>query len=327
MGVQFSTDDVQDDERYDYWLHRHRDALDTDLRLLTGRHPWFRARCAIHTLGAVEAAILSYGGSPALTAGEARRTAGYPDQLDAYEIKFSIACEQFVVTQDGRQAELRPGDFAIVDMTRPSSAMASGRGPKRVVSLTLPRGTLPLPQSEVAKLTAVPVSGRHGTAALVSTLLRQITTDAAAYDPAEATPVSTAVIDLIATTFAARLDRRPALPPDAQRNMLLRRIYAHIDQHLGDPGLSPTAIAAAHHISLRQLHKFFEPEPHTVAEWIRRRRLDRCRRDLTDPALATRSIGAIAARWGFADATNFHRLFRAAHGTPPGAYRRLMSEQ
>jgi len=325
VGVRFSTEDVRDDVRFEYWLDRHRGALDTDLRLLSGRHPHFRASCEIHALGPAEVAVLSYAGSPVPTAGEARRTARDTGRPDGYEIKIPLAAEEFVVSQGDRQARLDPGDFAIVDTARPSSAIVGSRSAKRVVSLILPRVALPVPPARVADVVAVPFSGRHGTAALVSTLLRQITEDADAYDPADATRVSAALVDLIAASVAARLDLRPALPPDARRNALLRRIYAHIEQHLADPGLTPAAIAAAHHISLRQLHKLFEPEQLTVAAWIRGRRLERCRRDLADPALTDRPIGAIAARWGFTDTTGFHRQFRAAHGTPPGAYRRLMT--
>jgi AraC-like DNA-binding protein len=249
------------------------------------------------------------------------RRAELATQLDAYEIKFSVACEQFALAQDGRKAELGPGDFAVADLTRPSTATAIGTRPKRVVTLTVPRTMLPLPPSQVAKVTAVPMSGQRGPAALVSDLLRRIATDAGTYGPAEATKISTAVADLIATALAGRLETRPAVPPDARHDAMRRRVYAYIDRHLGDPGLSPGAIAAAHHISLRQLHKLFEAEEHTVADWIRRRRLDRCRRDLIDPAMADRPVGAIAVRWGFTDVTSFYRLFRATHGTPPGEYR------
>ena len=85
--------------------------------------------------------------------------------------------------------------------------------------------------------------------------------------------------------------------------------------------MTPTTIAAAHHISLRYLHKLFEAQGTTVAGWIRRRRLDRCRVDLLDPAYRARPVSAIGARWGFPDASRFNRVFRAAHGVPPGEYR------
>ena len=66
----------------------------------------------------------------------------------------------------------------------------------------------------------------------------------------------------------------------------------------------------------------FHDEGLTVAGWIRRRRLEQCRRDLTDPALDARPVAAIAARWGFSSAADFSRSFRAAHGVPPAEYRR-----
>ncbi|GAA2788117.1 hypothetical protein GCM10010470_23340 [Saccharopolyspora taberi] len=55
--------------------------------------------------------------------------------------------------------------------------------------------------------------------------------------------------------------------------------------------------------------------------WIRQRRLERCRRDLTNPHLRQRPVHAIAARWGFTDPAHFSRIFRAAYGLSPSDYR------
>jgi hypothetical protein len=55
--------------------------------------------------------------------------------------------------------------------------------------------------------------------------------------------------------------------PPTPTSMLLTRIYAFIQQHLGDPELSPGAVAAAHHISVSYLHKLFHAEGATVAGW------------------------------------------------------------
>jgi AraC-like DNA-binding protein len=75
-------------------------------------------------------------------------------------------------------------------------------------------------------------------------------------------------------------------------------------------------------MSLRSLHQLFHGEGLTVAGWIRQRRLERCRRDLADPALASRPVAAIAATWGYPNPADFSRAFRAVHGMPPAEYRR-----
>jgi AraC-like DNA-binding protein len=101
------------------------------------------------------------------------------------------------------------------------------------------------------------------------------------------------------------------------------RVHAFIEARLGDPELTPGAIAAAHHISFRYPHRLFEPQETTVAGWIRRRRLERCRRDLLDPALRWQPVAPIGARWGLANPAHFGRAFRAAYGVPPAEYRAL----
>jgi AraC-like DNA-binding protein len=115
------------------------------------------------------------------------------------------------------------------------------------------------------------------------------------------------VIELISVALEAQLgDARPA-PDEALRD----RILGHIEARLSDRDLAPAKIAAAHHISVRRLHKLFNDQPLTVAALIRQRRLERCRADL---ARSDRTVAAVAARWGFADPAHFSRLFKATYG-------------
>ncbi|GAB2620489.1 hypothetical protein GCM10027168_60690 [Streptomyces capparidis] len=107
----------------------------------------------------------------------------------------------------------------------------------------------------------------------------------------------------------------------ARRRALWLRVHAFIDQHLGDPALGPEAIAAAHGISTRHLHRLFAEHDRTVAAWIRHRRLECCRDDLADPQLAARPIQSIAAQWGFTGPAQFSRAFRAAYGVSPREHR------
>ena len=59
-----------------------------------------------------------------------------------------------------------------------------------------------------------------------------------------------------------------------------------------------------------------------MCDFIRSARLDRCRRDLLDPAFADQPISAIASRWGLPSAPHFSRLFRQAYGCSPREFRR-----
>jgi AraC-like DNA-binding protein len=188
-----------------------------------------------------------------------------------------------VFAQGDREAALAPGDFTLLDLSRP--CQVADRGDEHeVVAVKFPHAALPLLHDELERVTA-------------------------------------ALMDLLIVALAERLGRAATLAPTTQRRALLASVQGFIDERLADPELSPSAIAAAHHISLRYLHKLFEAQPTTVSGWIRQRRLERCRRDLLDPALGDWSVSAIAARWGLIDAAHFGRLFRAAYGLPPAEYR------
>ncbi len=223
-----------------------------------------------------------------------------------------------VLAQDGREAPLAPGDFAVYDTTRPYTL--SFDDSYRQLVLMLPRPLLRIPPRDVARMTAVRVSGRQGTGALVSALLLRLAGHLEEYERSGSVRLADNIVDLLGTLVADQLDGADARPATGRR-ALLTRITAFIEQHLGDPDLGPDMIAAAHFVSTRYLHKLFRAEGRTVSSWIRARRLEHCRRDLRDPLQANRPVGVIAARWGFVDAAHFSRIFRAAYGASPREFR------
>lgn len=239
-----------------------------------------------------------------------------------------------VLSQRGRDALLTPGDLTVADQTRPY-LLAAGYSPRsstsrpgpgvthQALTFTFPHELLPLPIEAMARTTAVRMSTQAPVTRLVTPVLRHLAQRCAdqAPDAAIVRRLSSVVLELLAVGLAEQLDRGRDVPPDCHRRALLQRIRAFIEQHLDRVDLSPDMIAAAHHISLRYLHRLFEPEATTVADHIRRRRLEQCRRELVDPARAARPAATIAARWGFGSAEHFSRLFRAAYGVPPGEYR------
>ncbi|WP_018680393.1 helix-turn-helix domain-containing protein [Actinokineospora enzanensis] len=104
--------------------------------------------------------------------------------------------------------------------------------------------------------------------------------------------------------------------------ILLDRIHAFIDARLADPELTPARVAAANHVSTRQLYRLFEREGTTVARWIRDRRLERCRHDLLTTDMS--GVSAVGARWGIPDSSYFSRVFRQTYGRCPRDYRRAV---
>jgi transcriptional regulator GlxA family with amidase domain len=190
-----------------------------------------------------------------------------------------------------------------------------------MVTFMFPSSLLPLPRDRVRQLAAVPFTAGAGLGSVTSQFLLQLARNVDYYSPAEAARLSTAAVEVLATRLGHQLDVHDWDTPEARRHAQLTTVQAFIQRRLGDSGLSPAAIAAAHHMSLRSLHQLFHDQGLTVAGWTRRRRLECCRRDLSDPAQASRPVAAIAASWGFSSPGDFSRAFRAAHGLPPAEYR------
>jgi AraC-like DNA-binding protein len=229
-------------------------------------------------------------------------------------------------SQGDREVALAPGDFTLVDLSRPSHVRNAGGG-QEIVAVAFPHDALPLRHDELARVTAVRVPGRDGLGAPIVALARHLARrldDCRATDGAR---LSGALMDLLIVALAERLDRIGEVARSTRRRALMTSVQAFIERRLADPRLSPGTIAGEHHISPRLLHKLFEEQGTSVGRWIRERRLERCRRDLLDPALDDLPASAIAFQWGFAGASHFSRVFREAYGQPPGEYRRIRREE
>lgn len=306
--------------QFDYARDVIRHSLALDFRAGGEWDKGHWGRGSINSLGPVQAMVATAG--PARVSVE--RTPAFIRQFrsDTYKVELLLSGD-LVVAQDDREAVLRPGDLAICDMTRPMCLGLPGRAATQVMALLVPRTLVPVLPDDVARSTAVPLSGQGGAPALASALLERLAGQLDEYGPADGVRISTVVIDLITAILAARLEQPALLSPDRRRRVLLQQVYAYVEERLDDPHLTPGSIAIAQHISVRSLYKLFESEGVTLSEWIRHRRLARCRRDLCDPEQLHRTVSAIGASWGFTDPTHFGRVFRSAHGTSPREYRLL----
>jgi AraC-like DNA-binding protein len=254
------------------------------------------------------------------------RTPKLISEADPDMLKMLMVCDggASVVDQGGRQARLSVAEFAFYDTRRPYEVTCGVERdrPTYLLTFMFPPSLLPLSRNRLSELTALRIPATAGLGDLTSQFLLQLARNIEYYSPAEAARLSTAALEVLATRLASELGIRAWGTPETRRHALLTTVQAFIQRQLGDPQLSPATIAAAHHISLRSLHQLFHNEGLTVAGWIRRRRLEGWRRDLSDPALDARPVAAIAAKWGFSSASDFSRAFRAEHGLPPSEYRR-----
>jgi AraC-like DNA-binding protein len=185
---------------------------------------------------------------------------------------------------------------------------------------------LPLPRQAVDRALGLQISGREGIGALLTQFLVRISADTQHYQPADGPRLGTVLVDLVASLLAHTLDTESSLTPESRTRALTLRVKAFIQQNLHDPDLTPSRIAAAHHISRSYLHRIFKTESDTVAAYVRGRRLEGARHDLTDPGLASTPIHVVATRWGFPQAADFSRAFHTAYGLSPSEHRRRATQ-
>lgn len=253
------------------------------------------------------------------TGHEVHRTPALIAQSDQRYFKLNLQLEGTgLLIQDNREAVLRPGDLAIYDTNRPYTLAFEEQA--RMMVVMFPYDALSLPPECVGQLSAVRMAGGGGLTSIVGPFIAQLAENLDVLNGPSGSRLATNALDLVATMLHSELDMAPdSMKPQA---LLATSAREYIEANLADPLLSPATIAAAHFISTRHLHNVFHESGTTVASWIRSQRLERARRDLRDPLLSGKSVGAIAARWGFVDAAHFSRTFRDAFGESPSDWRR-----
>ncbi|MFD5648674.1 helix-turn-helix domain-containing protein [Streptomyces sp. NPDC127039] len=322
MLTVFDVDGLPAGDRASAWAEAASYAL-TPQRFRFPAPREFRARMTGMPLGVAELLRLTYG--PLVT----ERTPKHIRCQDPeyYQLGCGIIGEQGI-EQARNRALLRAGDMVLYDSSVPFMAR-SGLAPSTsgCYVLQFPKRSLRLPPERVRALVAVPLQARTGIGRLLFQLLAGIEEQFEACAPRDLIQLGQTAIDLTAVLLGRHADRTPALPPESRQHVLFLRMVAFVDRNLGSPGLSPTAVASAHGVSLRYLHHVFQGEGTTPTRFIREQRLVRCRRDLADPACAHIPVHAIGARWGFPRPSDFSRAFRAATGVPPGRYRTLATRR
>ncbi len=222
------------------------------------------------------------------------------------------------VSQDGRDALLEPGDFALYDSTRPYTLSFDDAFQQYVLMLPGPSLRTALRRTE--SLTATTVSGQRGAGHLMIGMIRALAADIDALAPESAAAVADSVTQILVAGLAAL----PAAHGEAlsrSQGFHREQVRALVRERLRDPALNVVEIARCLRLSPSTLHRAWAGEACSLSDWIWAQRLDAARRDLCDPAQAACNVSQIAFSWGFNDAAHFSRAFRARFGCAPSDLR------
>ena len=215
--------------------------------------------------------------------------------------------------QLGHEQLVRGTDLMLVDLTAPYSFACAVGGGSRSFQVLHEQLALPVDvvRRAIPRLRASPLHG------LVRAHLQRVCTqaDELADDPGAAA-LGTATVELVRALIvsaAGDTTRRR----EVREQTLLTRVRTYTGQHLGDPGLTPESIAAAHAVSLRQLYRVCSEGGLSLEQWVIEQRLELARMQLASPATRHRSIAAVARAAGFVDPSHFSRRFKLAYGLTP----------
>ena len=214
-----------------------------------------------------------------------------------------------LVSQDGQQRRVATGELLALDTSRAYTLVLPDQC--EVVVLGMPRDLLGPHAQALTRRSGTSVPTDAGVRALCAAVL----SDAGDHLDALAAPrAARSMADALTGLLISALADVSAESVELPGVSLLERIMEYTLANICDPELTGTAVARAHHISLRRLQQLFQGEERTFQAWLLHERLRRIHRDLSDPALRCRSASAIAEHWGIRDTAHLARRLKKGFG-------------
>lgn len=239
------------------------------------------------------------------------------DGMDAIAVQRVV--NEPVEIEVGRQAyALQPGDICLLAMDWAHDIRAQGAVGLR--SLEIPRAAMAPLIAGGRPRQPVVLSAQSPLGALLGNGLDTAWAQMTAIDAGLGDAVLRNLTGLVALAYGASADGQD-LGRQGVQAVRLDSATAYVAAHLADPDLSPAKVAAALRVSVRYLHKLFEPTGESFAQLVTRQRLAAVRAALQSPAQRNRSVAEIAFAAGFNSLPTFYRSFAAAFGASPGDIR------
>lgn len=168
------------------------------------------------------------------------------------------------------------------------------------------------------------IDTQAGVGAVCLTLVRAIADELEQLGRHELPPLEATLTELLVACLSRQEHRAQAGQAEDSTSVQLghlRRVCRAIESRLGDAELQIDDIGRLEDLSTRYIQKLFQVGSTTFSDYLKSRRLERCRLDLANPALGHITISELCFRWGFKDAAHFSRAFSARYGVTPRAYR------
>lgn len=299
----FSLEAVAPSERFDLWRDSINCVFEVDAPK-ERRKAGFEAEVDAHLVGdlaVVRTRTLaqSWARSPELIA---------RDGMDHFMIQiYETGTMEF--SHRGRAQTFRQDALVVFDLAQ---AMQSRTSDFTNLSLLLPRPVLEPHLKHSVDHHMQVIDARNPLSTLLINHVRTLKNVAGSLTPAQAVEASAASTGLVAACLNASEPETEAQAAGVAFALMVRA-RQEIERRLGDPELSPAAIARAVGVSRTRLYEMFAAFG-GVRAYIRERRLRLAARMLLDRRCADRPVSRIALDCGFVNDSAFSRAFRAQFG-------------
>ena len=244
------------------------------------------------------------------------------DGTSSYYVTLQLAGRS-IVSQQGRNSSLGPGDYTIVDSRFPYKIKYDE--PVRRVILRLPHDVLHRRLKFCGNPVAVRFHGNSGINAIFVNFIDTLLRERHAINKKHFDMLFGRVSDFLIASFESTDVQYAGLEKSTRQANQLGMIQNYIEGNISNPELSPKLIADAFNITDRYLHYLFKATGQTVANWIWQRRLERCQADLSNAGHSGRTISEICYAWGFNDSAHFSRKFKQHFGISPRSFRNSLT--
>ncbi len=222
------------------------------------------------------------------------------------------------VLERNRESILDPGDMILLDNCEPYSVEYEDMVTEIV--LHVPHEVLRQRFRSPERVLGRKIDGAHGGLARVAgDFLLSCASNAESLPSAQRSTIAELALNLFTGVLAEAASEGADV--GTHQAVLVARIKQHVLMQLADPDLDLHRVAASMGLSVRYLSRLFQVDGQSFGRFLLHQRVERCRRELVNPALRNLRVSEIALRAGFNDLAHFSRVFRAAVGDSPSEYR------